>query len=79
MAQFCTAAAESFSDVDFILHSPLPPVCSRMIVEMPYGANFGVEGAKSQEKGAIPMGDNQEDGVREHATMLHQPSHLATY
>jgi len=47
-----------------------------MIVEMPYGANFGVEGAKTQEKGAIPMGDNKEDGVSEHATIRHIPTYL---
>jgi hypothetical protein len=47
-----------------------------MIVEMPYGANFGVEGAKTQEKGAIPMGDNKEDGVSEHATIQHIPTYL---
>mmetsp|Transcript_18854 Transcript_18854/g.36672 ORF Transcript_18854/g.36672 Transcript_18854/m.36672 type:complete len:297 (+) Transcript_18854:28-918(+) len=37
---------------------------SRMMIEMPYGANFGVEGEKTKETGAIPMGDNPEEGFR---------------
>lgn len=36
---------------------------SRMLVEMPYAANFGVEDARLQDEGAIPI-NKPEEGLR---------------